>query len=113
MRSPIRYGEAFLRLLPVVEGTADPSTARPTARRGTAGQVGLRSPNFLWNLVALMDLMRLSLREWRTRNLDHRCVAGNPGRDDKGWGGVSNWDRLPIVDSGEFPVDVQETTLYT
>jgi hypothetical protein len=28
MRSPIRWGEAFLRLLSVVEGTADPSTAR-------------------------------------------------------------------------------------
>jgi hypothetical protein len=32
----------------------------------------------------LTDLMRLSLRERRTRDLVQCSVAGNPGRDDKG-----------------------------
>jgi hypothetical protein len=51
---------------------------------GTPGQVGFAPPDFLWKLVALTDLMRLSLRERRTRNLVQCRAAGNPGRDDKG-----------------------------
>jgi hypothetical protein len=39
--------------------------------------------------VALTDLMRLSLRERRTRNLVQCRAAGNPGRDDKGKGNGS------------------------
>jgi hypothetical protein len=35
-------------------------------------------------LVALANLMRLSLTERRTRNRVQCSVAGNPGRDDKG-----------------------------
>src|SRR6266481_1764119 len=34
-----------------------------------AGTGRLRSPDLLWNLVALTNLMRLSLREKRTRDL--------------------------------------------
>jgi len=49
----------------------------------------LRSLGFLWKLVALTDLMRLSLRERRTRNLVQCRAAGNPGRDDKGEGNGS------------------------
>src|SRR3984885_13631873 len=37
------------------------------------------TPDFLWTLMPLADLMRLSLRERRTRGLVLRCVAGNPG----------------------------------
>jgi hypothetical protein len=48
------------------------------------GEVNCRSlrfatPDFLWTLVALADLMRLSLRERRTRGFVQCCVAGNPG----------------------------------
>ena len=62
----------------VVEGIADPSGTLP--------------PNFLLNLVALADLMRLSLRERRTRELVQCCVAGNPGPNDKGECGCSQWE---------------------
>ncbi len=62
----------------------------------------LRSPDFLWELVALSHFMRLSLTERRTRGLLQRSVAGNPGRDDKGEGGalregwlVAGRDRQP------------------
>jgi hypothetical protein len=51
--------------------------------------LGYAPPDFLWNLLALAYLMRLSLRERRTRDLVQRCVAGNPGRDDKGKGNGS------------------------
>ncbi|MGB8538116.1 MAG: hypothetical protein WCD57_16965, partial [Acidobacteriaceae bacterium] len=34
-------------------------------------------------LVALANLMRLSLKERRTRSRVQRSVAGNPGRDDR------------------------------
>jgi hypothetical protein len=37
------------------------------------------TPDFLWDLVALVHFMRLSLTERRTRGLVQRCVAGNPG----------------------------------
>jgi hypothetical protein len=37
------------------------------------------TPDFLWTLVALADVMRLSLRERRTRGFVQSCVAGNPG----------------------------------
>jgi hypothetical protein len=37
------------------------------------------TPDFLWSLVALAELMRLSLRERRTRGFVQCCVAGNPG----------------------------------
>jgi hypothetical protein len=40
-------------------------------------------PDFLQTLLALADLMRLSLRERRIRNRVRRSVAENPGRDDK------------------------------
>jgi hypothetical protein len=33
--------------------------------------------------MALTDLMRLSIRERRTRDRVQSNVAGNPGRDDK------------------------------
>ena len=46
--------------------------------------LGCAPPDFLWSLVALRDIMRLSLRERRTRGFVQCCVAGNPGRDDKG-----------------------------
>jgi hypothetical protein len=36
-------------------------------------------PDFLLNLVALVDFMRLSPTERRTRGLVQCCVAGNPG----------------------------------
>jgi hypothetical protein len=39
--------------------------------------------------MALANLMRLSLRERRTRDGFWCCVAGNPGRDDKGEGRAS------------------------
>ena len=48
--------------------------------------LGYAPPDFLWNLVALLHFMRLSLTERRTRGLVQCCVAGNPGRDDKGDG---------------------------
>jgi hypothetical protein len=51
--------------------------------------LGFAPPDFLWKLVALTDLMRLSLRERRTRNLVQCHAAGNPGRDDKGKGNGS------------------------
>jgi hypothetical protein len=50
---------------------------------GTPGQVGCAPPDVLWNLMALTDLMRLSIRERRTRDRVQSNVAGNPGRDDK------------------------------
>jgi hypothetical protein len=49
--------------------------------------LGFASPDFLWNLMALTNLMRLSFRERRTRDRVQSNVAGNPGRDDKGEGG--------------------------
>jgi hypothetical protein len=36
-------------------------------------------PDFLWNLVALVHFMRLSLTERRTNGLVQCSVAGNPG----------------------------------
>ena len=48
--------------------------------------LGFAPPDFLWSFVALRDIMRLSLRERRTRGFVQCCVAGNPGRDDKGKG---------------------------
>jgi hypothetical protein len=48
--------------------------------------LGSAPPDFLLRLVALADLMRLSLRERRTRGFVQCCVPGNPGRDDKGGG---------------------------
>jgi hypothetical protein len=39
-------------------------------------------PDFLLVLVALANLMRLSLRERRTHNRFQRSVAGNPGLTD-------------------------------
>jgi hypothetical protein len=76
--------------------TADPSTAR----RDRSASL---PPDFLWNLVALTDFMRLSLRERRTRDLVQCSVAGNPGRDDKGEGDhdSSRWD-----DKGEVSYTV-------
>jgi hypothetical protein len=50
---------------------------------GTPGQVRFAAPDFLLRLVALMNFMRLSLRERRTRKLVRRSEAGNPGRNDK------------------------------
>src|ERR1700691_1244527 len=49
----------------------------------------LRSPGFPVELGGAGDLMRLSLRERRTRGFVQCCVAGNPGRDDKGEGDAS------------------------
>jgi hypothetical protein len=49
--------------------------------------LGFAPPDFLLILVALANLMRLSLKERRTRSRVRRSVAGNPGRDDKGEGG--------------------------
>jgi hypothetical protein len=57
----------------------------PPRRAGTGR---LRSPGFPVEPVALTDLMRLSLRERRTRDLVQCSVAGNPGRDDKGKGDI-------------------------
>jgi hypothetical protein len=54
--------------------------------------LGFAPPDFLWNLVALTDLMRLSLRERRTRDLVQCSVAGNPGRDDKEEDGCFQWE---------------------
>jgi hypothetical protein len=45
--------------------------------------LGFAPPDFLWNLMALTNLMRLSFRERRTRDRVQSNVAGNPGRDDK------------------------------
>jgi hypothetical protein len=56
--------------------------------------LGFAPPDFLWNLVALVDFMRLSLTERRTRGLVQCCVAGNPGRDDKGECGALREDRI-------------------
>ena len=36
-------------------------------------------PDFLWNLVALANFMRLSLLKGARAGLVQRCVAGNPG----------------------------------
>ncbi|MGB8535373.1 MAG: hypothetical protein WCD57_03090, partial [Acidobacteriaceae bacterium] len=46
--------------------------------------LGYAPPDFLLMLVALANLMRLSLKERRTRSRVQRSVAGNPGtlRDD-------------------------------
>jgi hypothetical protein len=49
--------------------------------------LGFAPPDFLWNLMALTNLMRLSFRERRTRDRVQSNVAGNPGRDDKEEGG--------------------------
>ena len=49
----------------------------------TADSFGFAPPDFLLKFVALANLMRLSLRERRTRNRVQRSVAGNPGRNDK------------------------------
>jgi hypothetical protein len=40
-------------------------------------------PDFLWNLMALTNLMRLAFTERRTRDCVQSNVAGNPRRDDK------------------------------
>jgi hypothetical protein len=45
--------------------------------------LGFAPPDFLLNLMALPDLMRLSLRERRTPDRGGFSVAGNPGREDK------------------------------
>jgi uncharacterized membrane protein len=45
--------------------------------------LGFAPPDFLLILVALANLIRLSLRERRTRNRVQRSVAGNPARDEK------------------------------
>jgi hypothetical protein len=43
------------------------------------GSLHYAPPDFLWNLVALVHFMRLSLTERRTHVHVHCCVAGNPG----------------------------------
>jgi hypothetical protein len=76
---------------------------------GTPGQVGFAPPDFLLRLVALMNFMRLSLRERRTRKRVQRSVAGNPGRDDKKERAVERegplpWDRAAVAAAGTpFP----------
>jgi hypothetical protein len=45
--------------------------------------LGFAPPDFLLNLVAPAHIMRLSLKERRTREFVRCRVAGNPGRDDK------------------------------
>jgi hypothetical protein len=45
--------------------------------------LGFAPPDFLRNLMALTNLMRLSFKERRTRNPVQSNVAGNPDRDDK------------------------------
>ncbi len=62
-------------------------------REGNCRSLGFAPPDFLWNSVALADLMRPSLREGRTRHLVQCYVAGNPGRDDKGKSRVSSRGR--------------------
>src|SRR5450631_3713534 len=57
------------------------STKSPRNRRSLRSA----SPDFLWTLMAFADLMRLSLRERRTRGLVWHCVAGNPGSPDFLW----------------------------
>ena len=52
-------------------------------RKGNRRSLHCATPDFLSNLVALTELMRLSLGERRTRDLIQCSVAGNPGRDDK------------------------------
>ena len=63
-------------------------------RKRNSSSLHFATPDFLWTLVALADLMRLSLRERRTRGFVQCCVAGNPGRDDKGEGDAPILDRL-------------------
>ena len=55
--------------------------SKKISRKGPRNCRSLRyaTPDFLWTLVALADLMRLSLRERRTRGFVQSCVAGNPG----------------------------------
>jgi hypothetical protein len=53
-------------------------------RNGNRRSLRSATPDFLWSLMALADLMRLSLRERRTCEFVWCRVAGNPGRDDKG-----------------------------
>jgi hypothetical protein len=78
--SPLRFAPVEMTIL--LEGEFRISTKGPRNCRS----LGFAPPDFLWNLVALTDLMRLSLRERRTRDLVQCCLAGNPGRDDKGEG---------------------------
>jgi hypothetical protein len=59
----------------------------------------LRSPGFPVELVALMQSMRLSLRERRTRGSFWCCVTGNPGRDDK-WGEMTASTYVTVTDFG-------------
>src|SRR5580704_4648690 len=48
-------------------------------RKRNSRSLHFATPDFLWTLVALADLMRLSFKESRTRGYVQRCVAGNPG----------------------------------
>src|SRR5882757_2557138 len=69
------------------------------SRRGPRNcrSLGFAPPDFLLILVALANLMRLSLKERRTRNRVRRNVAGNPGRDDK--------KERVVVRRGPLPTD--------
>ena len=49
------------------------------ARRAHRRSLRFATPDFLWNLVALVHFMRLSLTERRIRGLVQCSVAGNPG----------------------------------
>ena len=68
----------------VLAGRDDKGEGSGVPLEVVGGEVNCRSlrfatPDFLWTLVALADLMRLSLRERRTRSFVQCCVAGNPG----------------------------------
>jgi hypothetical protein len=64
--------------------------------------LGFAPPDFLWNLVALTNPMRLSLRERRTRDPVQGSVTGNPGRDDKGEGDLL-WKLVPEPKNASIP----------
>src|ERR1700733_8601089 len=49
------------------------------ARKAHRRSLHSAPPDFLWNLLALMHFMRVSLTETRTRYPVQCCVAGNPG----------------------------------
>ena len=80
---PIRHDEAALFVKSVVTRADENWERKPQI-----SPLRYAPPDFLYNFVALTDLMRLSLRERRTRDLVQCSVAGNPGRDDKGKGNV-------------------------
>jgi hypothetical protein len=59
--------------------TRGPRSQREVGNLGSPIVFVPRIPDFLSRLVTLSNIMRLSLREIRTRGRGQCCVVGNPG----------------------------------